>query len=169
MSCPRTLVFFRLMVSPKSLHACEKQSINDWSSSWVWVATAASSANSMSLMRTLRTFVLALRRARLKNMPSDRVRSSPRHKHWPAGPAHFSDRRASSGQYIFSFTGPYGPPRYMSGHQISNSAGPDDDKSQDVLFARAPAPHLSSFRAVLLLQRDASVARVGVGHVNQTH
>ena len=64
-------------------------------------------------------------------------------------------------------TGPYGPPRYMSGHQISNSAGPDDDKSQDVFFARARAPHLNSFRAVLLLQRDASVARVG--HVNQTH
>ena len=65
---------FRLMVSPKSLHACEKQSINDWSSSWVWVATAASSANSMSLTRTLRTFVLALRRARLKSLSSDRVR-----------------------------------------------------------------------------------------------
>ena len=85
------------------------------------------------------------------------------------GPAHFSDRRTSSGQYILSFTGPYGPPRYMSGHQISNSAGPNDDKSQDVLFARVPAPHLGSFRTVLLLQRDASVARVGVGHVNQTH
>ena len=94
---------------------------------------------------------------------------SPRHKHWPAGPAHFSDRRTSSGQCILSFTGPYGPPRYMSGHQISNSAGPDDDKSQDVSFSRAPAPHLGSFRADLLLQRDASVARVGVRHVNQTH
>ena len=57
----------------------------------------------------------------------------------------------------------------MSGQQISNSAGPNDDKSQYVLFAGAPAPHLGSFRAVLLLQRDASVARVGVGHVNQTH
>ena len=44
-----------------------------------------------------------------------------------------------------------------------------DDKSQDVSFARAPAPHLGSFRADLLLQRDASVARVGVRHVNQTH
>ena len=44
-SYPRTFVFFRLMVSPKSLQACEKQSINDWSSCWVWVATAASSAN----------------------------------------------------------------------------------------------------------------------------
>ena len=85
------------------------------------------------------------------------------------GPLHFSDRRASSGQYILSFTGPYGPPKYMSGHQISNSAGPNDDKSHYVLFARAPAPHLGSFRSVLLLHRDASVARVRVGHVNQTH
>ena len=25
----------------------------------------------------------------------------PRHKHWPAGPAHFSHRWASSGQYIY--------------------------------------------------------------------
>ena len=95
--------------------------------------------------------------------------ASPRHKHWPAGPVHFSDRRASSGQYILSFTGPYGPPRYMSGHQISNSAGPNNDKSHYVLFARAPAPHLGSFRSVLLLHRDASVARVRVGHVNQTY
>ena len=62
----QAFVFFRLMVSPKSLQACEKQSNNDWSSSWVWVATAASSANIMSLMRTSRTFVLALRRERLK-------------------------------------------------------------------------------------------------------
>ena len=85
------------------------------------------------------------------------------------GPAQFSDRRTSSGQYISSFTGPYGPPRYMSGQQISNSAGPNDDKSQYVLFAGVPAPHLGSFRAVILLQRDASVARVGVGHVNQAH
>ena len=72
------------MVSPKSLQACEKQSINDWSFSWAWVATAASSANSMSLMRSLRTFVLALRRARLKSLLSDRVRQakeSPK-KHW---------------------------------------------------------------------------------------
>ena len=94
---------------------------------------------------------------------------SPQHKHWPAGPAHFSDRRANSGQHIFSFTGPYGQPRYMSGHQISNSAGPNDDKSQYVLFARARVPHLGSFRAVILLQGDASVSRVGGGHINQTH
>ncbi len=46
------------------------------------------------------------------------------------GPAHFSDRRTSSGQYISSFTGPYGPSIYMSGQQISNIAGPKDDKSQ---------------------------------------
>ena len=93
-------------------------------------------------------------------MPSDRPALDI-----STGPAHFSDCRLSSGQYILSFTGPYGPPRYMSGYQISNSAGPNDDKSQYVLFARAPAPH--RFRAVLLLQRDASVSRVG--HVNQTH
>ena len=74
------------------------------------------------------------------------------------GPLHFSDRRTSSGQCILSFTGPYGPPRYMSGHQISNSAGPNDDESQYILFAWAPVPHLGSCRAVLLLQRDASVA-----------
>ena len=73
-SCPRTFVFFRLMVSQKSLQACEKQSTNDWSSSWVWATTAASSANSMSLMMTLRTFTLALRRARLNSLSSDRVR-----------------------------------------------------------------------------------------------
>ena len=95
--------------------------------------------------------------------------TSPRHKHWPAGPAHFSERRTSSGQYILSVTGPYGPPRYMSGHQISNSAGPNDDNSQCVFFARSPVPHLGSFRAALLLQRDASVSRVRVWHVNQTH
>ena len=71
---------------------------------------------------------------------------SPRHKHWPAGPAHFSDRRTSSDQYILSVTGPYGPPRYMSGHQISNSAGPNDDNSKYVFFARSPVPHLGSAR-----------------------
>ena len=84
------------------------------------------------------------------------------------GPPYFSDRRTCSGQYILSFTGPYGPPRYMSGHYISHSAGPNDDKSQYVLFAQASVSHLSSFRAVLLLQPDASGGRVGVGLVNQT-
>ena len=43
----------------------------------MWVATAASSANSTSLIRTSRTFVLALRRARLKSLPSERVRRIP--------------------------------------------------------------------------------------------
>ena len=56
----------------------------------------------------------------------------------------------------------------MSGHQISNSAGPNDDKSQYVLFARAPASHLGSFRTVLLLQRDASMVRVGVGRESES-
>ena len=88
-----------------------------------------------------------------------------------AGPAHFSDRRTSSGQYILSFTGPYRPSRYMAGHQISNSAGPNDDKSQSMYFSRGRPPHISAVFAQSfcnLLQRDASVARVGVGHVNQT-
>ena len=126
-----------------------------------WCSEAGHSAEKYTLI--LESFLLDNHSLTLKKD------ASPRHKHWPAGPAHFSDRRTSSGQCILSFTGPYGPPRYMSGHQISNSAGPDDDKSQDVSFARAPAPHLGSFRADLLLQRDASVARVGVRHVNQTH
>ena len=94
---------------------------------------------------------------------------SPRHKHWPAGPAHFSDRRASSGQYILSFTGLYEPPRYMSGHQISNSAGPNDDKLQYVLLAQAPVPHLGSFRAVLLLctaRRQRVASRSGACQSN---
>ena len=106
---------------------------------------------------------------RMSRRPAPRLSISPQHKHWPAGPAHFSDRRTSSGQYILSVTGPYGPPRYMSGHQISNSAGPNGDNSQCVFFARSPVPHLGSFRTALLLQRDASVSRVRVWHVNQTH
>ena len=51
---------------------------------------------------------------------------SPRHKHWPAGPMHFSDRRASTFCLSLARTGHLD----MSGHQISNSAGPNDDKSQ---------------------------------------
>ena len=88
---------------------------------------------------------------------------SPRHKHWPAGPAHFSDRRGSSGQYILYFTGPYQPPRYMSGQQISNSAGPNDDKSQYVLFAGAPRPTSRQFSrspfATARRQRGATRSR----------
>ena len=51
--------------SVRSSHS-ETQSINYWISSWVWVANAASSANSIPLTRTLRTFVLVLSLARLK-------------------------------------------------------------------------------------------------------
>ena len=40
----------------------------------------------------------------------------------PYGPVHFLDCRASSGQNISSFSGPFGPPRYMLAHQISNNA-----------------------------------------------
>ena len=40
----------------------------------MWVATAASLANNMPLTRIGRTFVLALSRASLKSLSSDRVR-----------------------------------------------------------------------------------------------
>ena len=73
-SCRRTLVFLRLMVTPKSLQAREKRSMSACSSCWAWVVFAVSSANSMSLMRTSWSFVLALRRPRLKSLPSDLVR-----------------------------------------------------------------------------------------------
>ena len=147
-------------------------------SSWCCLRSLRTRSNHLSLglprglfpptfivVTCLATFVSSL----LITWPYHERRFSPRHKHWPAGPAHFSDRRTSSGQYILSVTGPYGPPRYMSGHQISNSAGPNDDNSQCVFFARSPVPHLGGFRAALLLQRDASVSRVRVWHVNQTH
>ena len=79
----------------------------------------------------------------LHNPFIDALQCSPQHKHWPAGPTDFSDHRTSSGQCILSFTGPYGPVKDMSDHQISNSAGPNDDKSQFVLFAQRP-PHISA-------------------------
>ena len=72
-SCPIKFVFFRLIVRPKSLQASEKRLFRDCISCWVWAAIAASSANSMSLVRALRTFVLALRWARLNNLQSDLV------------------------------------------------------------------------------------------------
>ena len=62
-SCPRTFVFFRLMVSPKSLQAWEKRSISVYSSCCIVREQHAS-----------RTFVLALRPPRLKSLPSDLVR-----------------------------------------------------------------------------------------------
>ena len=73
MSWPRMFVFFRLMISPKSLQAWEKQSISSCSSLWLCVMTVASSANNMTLMRVSRTFVLTFRWARLKRLPSDLV------------------------------------------------------------------------------------------------
>ena len=63
-------MFFRLIVSVKSLKAWEKQSISDCSSCWLWAANAASSTNSMSLMRASRNFVVAVRQAGLKSLPS---------------------------------------------------------------------------------------------------
>ena len=95
---------------------------------------------------------------------------SPRHKHWPAGPAHFSDRRASLGQYIWSFTGPYEPPRYMSGHQISIVLA-RTMTNYSMYFSRGRPSHISAVFAQFFcyVQRDASVSRVGMGHVNQTH
>ena len=76
-----------------------------------------------------------------------------------------------------------GATRYGRGQHKTGSFGDDmlrpspnhgtqrlpNDDDDDVVFERAPVPHLGGFREVLLLQRDTSVARVGVGHVNQTH
>ena len=72
-SWPRTLVFFRLMVSPKSLQAWENLSMRHWSCCSVMEVTAPSSAKSMSLMRVTRTFVFALSLSRFNNCPSDLV------------------------------------------------------------------------------------------------
>ena len=72
-SWPSTLVFFRLMVSPKSLQAWENLPMRLWSCCSVSEVTAPSSAKSMSLMRVTRTFVFALSLSRLNNYPSDLV------------------------------------------------------------------------------------------------
>ena len=69
-----TLVFFRLMISPKSLQAWENLSMRCWSSCSVCEVTAASSAKSMSLMVFSVTLLFAFSRARLKSRPSDLVR-----------------------------------------------------------------------------------------------
>ena len=69
-SWPMTLVFLMLIVSPNSLHAWENLSISRWRSPLVSELRAASSANSISLMRTVRTLVFALSRARLNSFPS---------------------------------------------------------------------------------------------------
>ena len=49
-----TWVFLMLMVRVNSLHAKESLSTNCWSPVSVWDASAASSANSISLRRTLK-------------------------------------------------------------------------------------------------------------------
>ena len=61
-----------LMVRSKSLHDCEKQPISLCRASSVWIARAASSANSMSRTRISNTFVFARRRAMLNSLPSSR-------------------------------------------------------------------------------------------------
>ena len=81
------------------------------------------------------------------------------------GPAHFSDRRASTFFLPLARTGHLDICRatrfkIVLARTMTN---------QCILFVRAPVPHLGSFRAVFLLQRDASMSRVGGGHVNQTH
>ena len=72
-SCVLTLVFLMLMVRPKPLHNWEKQSISLCRASSVWVARAASSANSMSRTRISDSFVFALRHAMLNSLPSVRL------------------------------------------------------------------------------------------------
>ena len=54
---------------PNSVQASAKQVISRCSDSSVWAARAVSSAKSISLIRTLHTFVFARRRARLKRLP----------------------------------------------------------------------------------------------------
>ena len=55
------------MVRPKSLHACEKQSLSQWRCCSVYVIIVVSSAKSMSLMRVLHILVLALIWARMNS------------------------------------------------------------------------------------------------------
>ena len=69
-ACPMTFVFFILMDSPMRSSPSMTGVPPDLRHN-----CSALSANSMSLMRTLRTLVLALRQARLKSLPSDRVRT----------------------------------------------------------------------------------------------
>lgn len=64
------LVFFRLMVRLNYVQVSAKQVLSHCSESSVWAVRAMASAKSNSLMRTLRTFVLAQRCARLKRLPS---------------------------------------------------------------------------------------------------
>lgn len=61
--------FFMLIVSPNSFLAWLNWLNNFWRSCLVWVGRAASSANSISLIRTVCTLVFALRWAKLNNLP----------------------------------------------------------------------------------------------------
>ena len=70
-SWPSTLVFFRLMVSLKSLQAWENMSIRHCRSCSVREVTAASSAKNMSLMMVSHTLVFALSLVILYSLPSD--------------------------------------------------------------------------------------------------
>ncbi len=58
-SWPMTFDFFRLMVNPNSSEPWAKLLLRRYSASSVWAFRAASSANSISLIRTLRTLVFA--------------------------------------------------------------------------------------------------------------
>ena len=64
------LVFFRLIVRLNYVQASAKQVISQCSESSLWAVRAMASAKSNSLMRTIRTFVLTQRCARLKRLPS---------------------------------------------------------------------------------------------------
>ena len=70
-SWPSTLVFFRLMVSPKSLQAWFDLSIRHCRSCSVCEVTVASSAKSMSLMMVTHTLVFALSLVMFYSLPSD--------------------------------------------------------------------------------------------------
>ena len=67
------LVFFRLMVSPKSFQLWENLSMRHWSCCSVCNVTAASSAKSMSLVRASCSLVFPLSLAWLNSRPSDLV------------------------------------------------------------------------------------------------
>ena len=66
----RMCVVFRLVVRPKSLQACN----NSLTMTGVPPAYGTQLLCHQSLMGTVRTFVLALNRAKLKSLSSDRVR-----------------------------------------------------------------------------------------------
>ena len=62
------LLFFRLVVSLKAVHALAKQSIKDWSCDGLCAATAASFVNIVSLIVVFFTFVAAFKREELNSL-----------------------------------------------------------------------------------------------------